>query len=137
MKKLKINEDWNPTDVVYIQQNSLWTSYSPGSGMTTQIAGDPYKFRGYLTDKQGDDHFDSNVANIAKWADKQEGIKVKDGTTLFKIPCYWGYKPQRDLSIWGGNVNPDYYLWMSFTKAPNYNLINFFKTKNEALGFHK
>lgn len=135
--KVKVFEDYNQKDIVYIQQNTLWTSYSPGSGMTTQIAGDPDKFRGYLTDKQGDDHFDSNVGNIVKWADQQEGLKIKEGSTLYKIPCYWGYKPQRDLSVWGGDVQPDYYLWLLLVKAPNYNLVNFFKTKNEAINFTK
>ena len=137
MKKLKIFEDYNPKDVVYIQQNTLWTSYSPGSGMTSQIQGDPDKFRGFLTNKQGDDHYDYNVENILKWANQQEGLKIKDGSTLYKIPCYWGYKPQRELSIWGGEILPDYYLWMLISKASDYYVVNFFKTKQEAINFAK
>lgn len=138
MKKLKIFENSNSGDVVYIQQNTLWVSYNPGSGKTTQIAGDPDKFRGFWSSDSNDSHYDSNVENIEKWAETQEGVKVKDGCTLHRIPCYWGYgKEARDLSVWGGDVKPDYLIWLALIKTPNYSLVHLFRTKTEAIGFIK
>lgn len=128
------------TDKVYIQQNTLWCSYSPGSGVTTQIKGDPEKFRGFFTNKKGDDHYDSIVDKILEWSKKEKADIKKGGTSLFKIPCYWGYKSARDLSIWAGDLDPDYqpdyFLWMLVqTMGSGDTIINFFKTKREALSF--
>ena len=121
---------------VYIQQNTLWYSYSPGSGITTQIKGDPDKFRGFFTDKKGDDHYDFIVSKILDWSKKEKSEVQKGGTSLHKIPAYWGYKSNRDLSIWGGEITPDYYLYMLVqTMGSGDTIINFFKTKKEALAF--
>lgn len=121
---------------VYIQQNTLWLSYSPGSGITTQIKGDPDKFRGFFTDKKGDDHYDFIVSKIIDWSKKEKPDTKKGGTSLFKIPCYWRYKSARDLSIWAGDLDPDYYLYMLVqTMGSGDTVIGFFKTKKEALAF--
>ena len=123
-------------DKVYIQQNTLWVSYNPGSGITTQIKGDPDKFRGFFTDKKGDDHYDDIVSKIIDWSKKETPEAKKGGTSLFKIPCYWGYKSARELSIWGGEIIQDYFLYMLVqTMGSGDTVINFFKTKKEALAF--
>lgn len=121
---------------VYIQQNTLWVAYSPGSGITTQIKGDPDKFRGFFTDKKDDDHYDFIVSKILNWAKIEKPEDKKGGTSLYKIPCYWGYKSARDLSIWEGEINPNYFIFMLVQiMGSGDTIINFFKTKKEALAF--
>lgn len=140
MKKFqKYNEFVNESvfsEKVFIQQNQLWVAHSPGSGMTTQIKGDPDKFRGYFTDKQGDEHYDYNVKLILRWSKNEKPISKKDGTSLFKIPCYWQYKEQKELSVWGGDIQPDYFLFMLVqTMGSGDIIIGFFKTQREANAF--
>ena len=124
------------SDKVYVQQNTLAVYYRPNSGSTTQFKGDPDKFRGYFTDKHNDNHYDHNVEKIIDWSKSQTAIVKKGNTGLYKIPAYWGYSEAKDLSIWGGNKTPDYYLWMLLqTMDSGDTVISFFKTKNEALAY--
>lgn len=132
-----INESFYDTKKVYIQQNTLWVAHSPGSGSTTQIKGDPDKFRGYFTNKAGDEHYDGSVSMLTVWADTDRSYISKKGkTSLHKIPCYWGYKNPSDLSIWGGEIQPDYFLFMLVqTIGTGDTIIGFFKTQREANAF--
>ena len=123
-------------DKVYVQQNTLAVYYRPNSGTTTQLKGDPDKFRGFFTDKRDDSHYDHNVVRILDWTKSNPAIVKKGGTSLYKIPAYWGYTEAKDLSVWGGSKTPDYYLWMLVqTMGSGDTIINFFKTKSEALAF--
>jgi len=137
----KHNPSNDTTPVVYIQQNTLWYSWNPGSGITTKIKGDPDKFRGYFTNDPNDEtmsnietNIDDIVNYIAKWSKSQPS--VKSGLLLYKIPAYWGLKEPSELSVWDGPVKPDYFLFMLLsTFGKNGYIINFFKTKNEAIVF--
>jgi len=139
-----LNESSLKNDQVYFQQNTLWYSWSPGSGITKQIKGDPDKFRGYITDKKDDSNFDGIAENIVKWSIENKHLSHFKSMSkfLFKIPCWWGYKSARDLSIWAGDLDPDYqpdyFLWMLVSVMGSGNsIINFFKTKQEAVNFSK
>lgn len=125
------------TDKVYIEQNTLWVSHRPDSGTTTQIKGDPDKFRGYWTDKVDDDHYDYNARRIVDWANSQTPIVRKSSMSLYKIPGYWGrIGDAENLSIWGGDKKPNYYIWLYVGKIANgNNVVSLFKTKSEALAF--
>lgn len=119
--------------VVYIQQNYLWWSWSPDSGVTTHIKGDPDKFRGYFTNDPKESTWDINVDNILKWSRTQKSIAPR--VLLYKIPAYWGYKGAYELSVWGGSVQPDYYLYMLLSTYRDKFILSLFKTKKEALAF--
>lgn len=118
---------------VYVQQNNLWWATSPGSGMTTYIKGDPDKFRGYFTNDPGEVTYDYNVNNILKWSRTQPSISSKN--LLYKIPAYWGYKDASELSVWGGSIKPDYFLYLLLSTYRDKFILSLFKTKKEALDF--
>lgn len=129
-----LNESVN-NDKVYIQQNTLWVSYSPNSGRTTQIKGDPDKFRGFFSNETTDEHYDGIVDKLLDWAKKETPLVKKSTSSLYKIPAYWKYSDTNDLSVWNGDKKPDYFLWMLISTNAKYSIVNFFKTKQEAVAF--
>lgn len=138
-----LNESLNSSSKVFIQQNSLWISYKPNSGSTTQIKGNPDEFNGYFTNNEEDEeHYNSDVNVLIEWS-KLNKPEVKKSNSvsnyvLYKIPCWWGYKDHHELSIWGGDIKPEYYIWLSITTMKNgMSLVDLFKTKQHALGFLK
>lgn len=124
---------------VFIQQNTLWVAHRPNSGNTTQIKGDPDKFRGYWSSDQNDTkHYAYNAANIADWSNWNKPVSTGKNWKLYKISAWWGYKDQIELDIWGGDNKPDYFIWLGVVKMQNgESLIHLFSTKREALGFLK
>lgn len=134
-----INESLNSTSKVFIQQNSLWISYQPNSGSTTQIKGNPDEFRGYFTNDEKDgEHYDNDVNALIEWSASNKPEVKKSNYVVHKIPCWWGYKDHHDLSIWGGDIKPEYYVWLSITTMKNgISLVGLFKTKQQALAFLK
>jgi hypothetical protein len=143
MKNIKTFEGFlNETlsgDVVYIHQNTLWCSWAISSGVTAQIPGNPDEWRGFFKNFDGglsSGTYHSIVDDIAKWALKQKSEVKKNGATLHKIPAYWQKGSNSDLSIYGGGIKPDYYLYMLVQRLTNNRvIISFFKTKKEAVAF--
>ena len=120
---------------VYMQDNTLWWSYSPGSGQTKPIR----DFKSYFTDKSGDSHYDAIAVKIVKWANQNTPLKQSKSKTrkLFKIPVYEsgrliGYETS-NLSIWGGNTKPIKYYYLVVIKEQNYHLIHIFIKSSEAM----
>ena len=124
---------------VFIQQNTLWVAHRPNNGTTTQIKGDPDKFRGYWsTDHIDTEHYDFNATEIADWSHWNKPVSTGKNWKLYKIPAWWGYKDQTELDIWGGYIKPDYFIWLGVVKMQNgESLIHLFGRKQEALGFLK
>jgi len=135
----KFNEFLNESkdnDTVYFQQNTLWIAYNPGSGITKQIKGDPDKFRGFFSSDNTDtEHYDFIVEKILEWSKYETPIFKKKRSAIYKIPAYWGYGETRELSVWGGEKNPDYFLYMLISTTDSYSIISFFKREQEAISF--
>lgn len=130
---------------VYFQKDTLWYAHSPGSGITAQIK-DPLHFKGFITDKKNDDNYDFSADRIIDWSKTEAPVARKGGTSLYKIPYYASYRSTSDgytprpgeseLSVWGGKIQPDAYVWMLVQKMGSGDtVIGFFKTKQEAIGF--
>jgi hypothetical protein len=125
-------------DKIFIQQNTLWVGWNPNSGTTTQIKGDPTKFRGYWTDRRTDSHYDFNVSRILDAVKHQTPDVSKNGVRIYKIPAWWGYSDANDYTIWGGDKKPEYYIWLYIGKIGNdESVVHLFKTKSEAVAFIK
>ena len=121
---------------VFIQSGELWISRSTGSGSTTRIRG-----RGFISDKKGSKNYDSDAGEFAKWAKLNKAVKKQkqhDGSMLylFKIPEYIRGLDSRDLSIWGGEVKPNKWVYLMIS-AGKINVVTVFYSKQEALSWFK
>jgi len=128
-------------DKILVQGEELWVSYLPGAGTTTNI-----KRKSYITDKQGDSHYDWLVKDIVKWSESNKPMKKNKKGKVYKLPHY-SYSQARNLNsyqavppseydIWGGDIKPDNYMYMVIVPQ-KYTVVSFFKNKNEALSWLK
>jgi hypothetical protein len=117
-------------DKVFIHSDTLWYSYSPGSGTTAII-----KNRKYLTDKTGDKNFNDIVRHLVKYSNGNKPLKSKGNSKIFEIPFYnnaiFNYSK---FDIWGGDIKPSKKVYM-IVNTGSINVINFFDSKNEALAW--
>ena len=116
-----INE--NNENVFFVKQGNtytLWWEYSEGSGRTTVFK----DFPSFITNKVGDNHFDSISDVIKNWSLKQKPLKESNTYKLFKI------------KIVDFNSKKEKPLYMTITKDKLV-VINFFENKNEALNWIK
>ena len=130
VKSLKESINEATKEKVYVLNDMLWLSYSPGSGQTSRITG-----RGYLTDKRGDKNYDSTVPKFVKWANSNKPVKKTKTQKLFKIPRYDRYDTDAaQYDIWGGDVKPKKYLYM-LVASGKINVIAVFYSKAEAMSW--
>jgi len=119
-------------DKVFVQDDYLWVSYSPGSGKTTSLR-NPNTF---ITDKSGDSHFDSNVKDIVKWSETQTPLLKNKISRVHKLPVYEVVgtgKSSREMTVWGGDYQPTKFIYMIvMTETNGVHVIGFHKTKQEA-----
>jgi len=130
---IKLKELMNEgKDAVYIQGDTLWWSYSPGSGLAVPLRGKTF-FTNNSADKG---HFDVIVEKIMKWAKTAKPLKQnrKRGSTLYKIPNYIKHERMTsDLSVWGGDVQPQKAAYLVIIKdTTGRTLVNIFNKKQEA-----
>ena len=138
-KKGYIKESINEAtgkEKVFVQSGELWISRSTGSGSTTRIRG-----RGFISDKKGSKNYDSDAAQFAQWAKSNKAVKKQkqhNGSImyLFKIPEYIRGIDSRDLSIWGGEVKPNKWIYL-MVSAGKINVVTVFDSKQEALSWFK
>jgi len=121
----------NDDKVIYVKSTypELWITYAQGSGTTIQL---PNINKFLNSDPSDKEHFDSSVERLWKWAGTAKSIKAK--TKLFEIPVYESVKMGLKYDIWGGDIKPVSKIYMLIRKEKSI-IVNFFKTKNEALGF--
>lgn len=120
---------------------TLWSSYASGSGTTTLIK----KWNTFYTDKSGDSHYDDIVRHIVGWSKNNKPVVKGTNGNVYKIPFYDSitYSDQhntRQLSIWGGNIKPKGYVWLTvqkFGEGSKHNIVSLFKNKNEATAWVK
>lgn len=134
MIKLKnlINESIK-TDYVFILEDTLWASYSAGSGTTLKIK----NWNSYYTDKNDDKNYDYIVTKIVDWAQKNTPIKKNNLKKMYKIPLYKrsmfsDHMQFSEMDIFGGEIKPVQYVYMVIVHEQDYNLIHFFKNENVA-----
>ena len=123
-------------DKVFIQDDMLWVSYSPGSGQTTPIR----NLRTYWTDKSSDSNFESNVRNIVKWSETQKPILKNKISRVHKIPVYdrGRGRTSSELSIWGGIQTPNSFLYLLIaTETNGIHVVSFFKSRKEIVTWLK
>ena len=126
---VKIAKDLIAKDdkVFFVKQGNtytLWVAYSPGSGTTAIFNG---KIKGYITDKQGEENYDSIVRNIARALPENKIIEVG----IYDYSTKWNYGDEKDYDIFGGNVKPRKKIYMIVSKQ-KYIVVSFFDTKAEA-----
>lgn len=133
-KELQSINEATGKEKVFMQNGFLWISWSTGSGSTTRMRG-----RGFVTDKKGDKNFDSDATQFAQWAKKNKPIKKQkqhNGSImyLFKIPEYIRGIDSRDLSVWGGEVKPNKWVYLMVSSG-KINVITVFHSKAEAMSW--
>jgi len=127
---------------IYFEKHSpksyqFWFSWSPNSGKSSymDMIKPPYK-----TNKSGDSNFDGDVDEIVSdWSSQNKPVKKIGDTSIFKIPVYQ-YEPHstaRRLEVWGGDIKPIEYVYMSVDSNKTITVIGFFKTLKEAVVFKK
>ena len=137
-EKRQMNE--SKVDKIYIEGNTLWSSYAPDSGNTRRLKGNDY-----ITTKKDDKNFDTIATHMMDWSNQETPLKKTSKGSLYKIPVYSrtdlktdatihsSHKTARNYSIWGGRVEPMGHMWATIIPEQDYYLISFFKKKNEAL----
>lgn len=138
MIKLKsLLKEGKSSDVVYVMDDYLWVSYSPGSGKTTPVR----DLKKFITDKSGDSHFDSNAIDLVKWSKSNKAVLKNKISRIHKIPVYDRVSghDKKQLSVWkdvgtfGDKIQPKGYIYMLIAQETNgTHVVNFFKTFNEA-----
>ena len=118
---------------------TLWSAYSPGSGVTKPIK----NMKSYFTDKSSDSHFDFIVKKILEWAKSNTPIKKNKTNTkmVYKVPVYdydqinYATQNQSQMDIWGGNVKPKKYYYVLIVSEQGYHIVNVFEKSNEAMSW--
>jgi hypothetical protein len=110
---------------VYVAGNDLWIAYAAGSGTVIPNI----KNKSFVTDKQYDKNFDSATRNIVNWSKTALPMKAKSNSKLYKIPMF-----DTNGSTFS-NDKPIGYMYMNVDSNPNVSVVNFFKTKNEAMSW--
>lgn len=118
-------------EVIYVK-NELWLTYGQGSGTTTLLP----DLKKYITNKKDDKNYDFLVDKIIKeYSSKVTPLKTKGNNKLFKINEYPVVSMGKKYDIWGGDVKPINDIYMIVNDNGKIAVINFFKSKNEALSW--
>lgn len=134
MKKFEqfIMEMSTKTYVYYNETNKeLWHSYGQGSGQTAQL---PSITKYLNSDNSDKSHYDSLVDKIVSKPISNKVLKKVQNVVLYELPVYETTKGTYD--IFGGDVKSIKTYYMTITKEKS-NIINFFKSKNEAMNWIK
>lgn len=136
MKKFKeILKESIKDNQVYFVDKELWVAYDQGSGQTEYM-----QTLKYLTNKQSDKNFSVLVDKIVKWAESRKPIKSAGNSSLFQIAVYTQSnvdKPFRKYDCFGGDISPISSIYMIVDVNETINVINFFKSRNEAMSWLK
>lgn len=120
-------------DRIIFVKDELWVTYAQGSGQTAQLP----DIKNFLSDDSSDSkHYDSLVPKILKWSKANKPLKTnKDKSVkLFEISTYPLVSMGKKYDIFGGDVKSDGKIYMVVTEEKN-TIINFFKSKNEAINW--
>ena len=116
---------------LYILGNTLWLSYSPGSGETCILKSN----KSYITSKSGDSNFNSIVKGIISWTSYNKPLSKNKIKSIYKIPYYDASSTvdPNQLSVWNekGKVQPKD-RFIVIIKEQDYYVINFFDSKQAA-----
>lgn len=110
--------------------SEIWLAYDPGNGQTIPYGKD------YVTDKNGEKNFDPAVTmKLVEYAKRNKPMKAnKDKSVrMYELPVYDSFD-QKTYDIWGGDRKPvakEYFI----VSMGEINVVNFFTSKNEALGW--
>jgi hypothetical protein len=124
---------------VYMIDNTFWFAYGDGSGTTSQIT----NMDSFLTNKSGDKNYDSIVDSITKkfvtYNEPQMTKKSLDKMTkysLYYLPAYKRFDvKQGKILEWGGTIKPFTTYYMLVIEGEKTDIIQFFKTKDEAKAY--
>lgn len=137
MKTFKefINEQGNYK--VYMIDKTLWLASGEGSGTTSEIR----NMNTFLTNKDGDKNYDSIVDDVVnkflKYTAPQMKKRSSDKMThysLYYLPAYkYADTKQGKIEAWSGEIKPFETNYMLVVQGEDYDILQFFKTKNEAI----
>jgi hypothetical protein len=112
-------------DKVYVAADTLWAAYALHSGTTMPN----FKSKSYITTKNDDKNYDDIARKLITYSNTTKPDMVKEDSKLFKIPIYKNH----DIDVFKNDPKPDSFCYMLIKQS----VINFFKTKNEAINFIK
>ena len=117
---------------VFFQKDTLWVAYGEGSGTTSYMP----DYTRALSNKNGDETYDTNVDKIVLWASFNKPLKSnKDKDVfLFEIPFYDLGSPYDKLDIWGGDKKPKKKFYM-IVSTGEIAVVNLFDSKAEAMSW--
>jgi hypothetical protein len=121
---------------IYMIDKEFWLAYGEGSGTTAQVP----NMNSYLTNKSDDVNYDSIVDDVTKkFVKSNDPIKKKISSdkkthySLYLLPAYKSFDvKQGKMEAWGGTIKPFITYYMLVIEGEKYDIIQFFKTKNEA-----
>lgn len=131
------------SDKIYVDNfGAFWLAYSPGSGTTNYAYSRGIKS---VTNVKDDKHADADFCDgfIEATKKMKPHRKKKEEFSeieLFKIPVYNKPAYAENYDIWGGDIKPNkfiYVSWVKYGKKMEGKIIHFFETLREANGFHQ
>lgn len=116
-------------DKVYIDSyNTLWVTYSSGSGRTIPNISN----KSYMTNKAGDKNYNSASDIIFEWSQQNKPLKKAGNSKLFELGVYDRYKDPYK----GDSPSKKFYMVVDKNEK-GLVVITFFKTKNESMNWIK
>ena len=123
-----LSESIDDRKIYKVKQNGeIWIAYGAGSGSTVSSK------KSFISDRVDEESYDYNVKRFLTFAEKNKPLKQSKSKTvkMFELPVYDSYE-QSSFDIWGGDVKPSKKEYFVVSKGI-VNVVNFFKTKNEAV----